>query len=91
MLTFEMPVRDTFYLQGMTVFLGLISPEVGVIRHCDCEIVLNDKVITTVHIVGEGHPRPADPGHRSLGTKDNINLASLGLGSSGFTIRSKAS
>ena len=85
-----MSVRDTFCLRGMTVFMGVISPGAEVIRQCDCEIVLNDKVVAVIRIVGEGLPRPTDPQCRTIGTKDNINLALLGLGSSGFIIRSKA-
>ena len=76
-------------MKGLTVFLGFISPDVGFIRSCDCEIVVNDKVIAYVHIDSEMLPRSEDPARRSISTSKPVDFQSLGLGSSGFVIRSR--
>jgi len=89
MKDFQMMVKDTFYMKGLTVFSGPISPEVGFIRSCDCEVVVNDKVIAYVHIDSEMLPRPNDPARRSISTSESNHLAPLGLGAGGFIIRSK--
>jgi hypothetical protein len=88
MIPFEMLVRETFRIKGWTLFLGFISPDTGFIRPCDCEVVVNDKVITRIHIEGEVHPLSKDPSRRAIGTREIIDLESLELGSSNLVIRS---
>jgi hypothetical protein len=82
-----MLVKDTFRIEDLTVFLGYISQEVGLVRPCDCEIILNGKVVAYLHINGEALPLPEDPARRSISTGEKIDLESLGLGSGGFVIR----
>jgi hypothetical protein len=89
MKTFEMSVRETFYLKGLTIFMGPVSPDVGFIRRCDCELVANGRVMAQFSIEGEAHPLPEDPMRRSIATKQPVDLGSLGLGPSGFIIRSR--
>jgi hypothetical protein len=86
---FEMLVTDTYHLEGLTIFSGFVSPPVGFIRSCDCEVVLNGKVMTYIHIDSEMLPLSKDPAPRSISTTDAVDLVSLGMGSNGFVIRSR--
>lgn len=89
-----MRVEDTFFFDdGTIVFAGPIESDVNFIRACDCEIVKNGEVKTLVRIEGEMRPnrRSGVPStDRAVSTREMVDLAALGLGKSGFLIRSKS-
>ena len=88
---FVMTVVDTFHLQdGRTIFVGPIETEAKVIRPCDCEVLVGDEVKASLRIDGEEIPMEKKAPYRAISTSQRLDLASYGIGRSGFKIRSKA-
>ncbi len=91
MKPFRMAVKDTFHFRdGTTAFMGTIDSESDFIRPCDCEIVLGGEVKASVRIDGEMIAERKKVPYRAISTKQQIDLADIGIQRSGFIIRSKA-
>jgi hypothetical protein len=85
-----MRVEHTFNLEdGRTVFVGAVETEVGTIPPCDCEILVDDDIKISLRIDGEEIPKEKKTSNRAISTSQRIDLASYGIGRSGFMIRSK--
>jgi hypothetical protein len=90
MSLFTMRVEDTFHLEdGRPVFIGAVETEAASIPPCDCEIVVGDEVKASFRIDGEEFLKGKKTPDRSISTSQRMNLASDGIGRSGFIIRSK--
>jgi hypothetical protein len=93
MPTFCMRGKDTFFFDdGTVVFAGPVESDANFIRACDCEIVKNGEVKTSLRIEDEMRPnwRPGAPStDRAVSTREAVDLTALGLGKSGFLIRSE--
>ena len=90
MSLFTMMVRDTFHLgNGRTVFVGPLEKHLKYIPPCDCEIVVNDEVRGTVRIDGEDFLKDKGIPDRAISTSQRVDLTRWGIGTGGFTIRSK--
>ena len=86
-----MTVNDTFHFEnGRAVFVGLIETDAKVIPPCDCEIVVGNEIKAVFWIDGEEIPKRRQVADRAISTSQPIDLASRGLGRSGFKIRSKS-
>jgi hypothetical protein len=91
MKSFEMVVKDTFRLEnGATAFMGTIEPESNVIGPCDCELIVDNEVKTSIRIDGEMIVERKKAPYRAISTRQPIDLAVIGLQRDGFTIRSKS-
>jgi hypothetical protein len=91
MSLFTMTVVDTFHLEdGRTVFVGPVETGAKAIPPCDCELLVDDEVMMSLRIDGEEIPKGRKTSDRSISTSQQLNLASYGIGRSGFKIRSKA-
>ena len=89
---FEMDVKDTFiFTDGTTVFTGPIETQIKFIGPCDCEVVQANEVRLSVRIDGEMVPSTpgGKPPYRAISTRQPIDLDTIGVGRTGFTIRSK--
>lgn len=96
MTRFAMNVKDTFRLgDHMLAFIGPVQSESNFIGACDCEIVVGNEVKGSIRIDGEMIPkreqtaRGEATSYRSISTSQEVELEALGIGRSGFIIRSK--
>ena len=94
-MAFSMEVQDTFFLSGrILAFVGTVDSDSNfLIPPCDCEIVHSGEIKASFRIHPETRISRGDKSQpillRSISTSEPINLAALGLGRSGFIIRSK--
>lgn len=85
-----MTVKDTFHLEdGRTAFVGLLETKANNIPACECEILIGNEVRACIWIDGEDFVKGNQTENRAISTKQRIDLASHGIGRSGFKIRSK--
>jgi hypothetical protein len=88
-----MEVKDSFFFKdGSTVFVGPIRTEAKFIGPCECEILQTNEVRASLNIDGEMVPCASEKKsmHRSISTRQRIDLDAIGVGRTGFVIHSKA-
>ncbi len=92
MLSFRMLVNDTFPLSdGTTIFAGQVETDADLIPPCECEVVQDNRVLTSFRIQGEviASKKPNYITDRVISTSAPVDLSALGLGRGGFVIRPK--
>jgi hypothetical protein len=92
MRLFEMEVVDVFSFEnGTVVFTGPIETSAKFIGPCKCEIVQDGEVKASLRIDGEmipSTPLEKRTAHRAISTREAVDLDAIGVGRTGFTIRS---
>jgi len=73
---FKMTIAEVFRFQdGTTVLVGPIMGTSAMVRACTCELLVDGVRRQEIRIEGEMMPsRPHEQGHRSVSSKDVIQL-----------------
>ncbi|MCU0543094.1 MAG: hypothetical protein MUE44_13130 [Oscillatoriaceae cyanobacterium Prado104] len=73
---FEMIICDLFHFQNdLTVFVGPVSGLNGLIKKCQAEVIVSEKIYKIIEIQGEFLPNVKHPaGHRAVSTSATIDL-----------------